>query len=114
MSKRKFLRFVVTFLLGFLLLANFAFTVGVCSGFAHGGVDGVKQWINHVTYEGTGTLKEVSPGVVQFSRPVIKHVYLRFFLNWVFVFILTVICFYVFRFSTRRIHALEAKRNLSS
>jgi len=69
MLKLQPLLFVVTFLLGFLLLANFAFAVGVCSGFAHGGVDGVKEWINRINYEGTGRLEKVSPGVVQFSRP---------------------------------------------
>jgi hypothetical protein len=114
MLKLQLLRIAITIFLGFLLLANFAFMVGICTGFAHGGVNGVKQWINHITYEGTGRLKEVSPGVVQFSRPVIEHVYLGFVLDWLFIILLTVICSYAVRYCTRGIHTLEGKHNSGS
>ncbi len=102
MWKLRFLRFVTAVLLGFLLLANFAFTAGVCSSFAKGGSDGVKKWINHITYEGRMDFREVS------------HVYLRFVLDWLFIIVLTVFCFFVLRFCTKRIRALEAENRRDS
>lgn len=102
MGKLQFLRFVGTVLLGFLLLVNFSFSVGVCNGFAKGGLDGIKQWINHINYEGRGTFREVS------------HVHLRFALGWLFIIALTLICFHVIRLCTGRIHALEAEGNPST
>jgi hypothetical protein len=93
------------------MLANISFAIGVCSGFARGGIRGVTEWIEHITYEGTIRTREVSPGVIQFTVPVVKHVYLWFVSDWIFLIALTVGCFYLRKSCARKIGALEARRN---
>ena len=109
MFKLRLLRFVAAFVLAFFLLANFAFGIGVCTGFAGGGLKGVAGWINHITYEGRLQMTEVSPGVVRVTMPVVKHVYLRFVLNWLLIIGLAYASFYLSKFCTRRIQAKEGR-----
>ena len=109
MFKLRLLQIVAAFVLGVSLLANFAFGVGVCTAFAGGGLKGVARWINHITYEGSWQTIEVSPGVMRVRMPIIKHVYLRFVLNWLFIIGLACASFYLFRLCTRRIQTKEGR-----
>ena len=69
MFKLRLLQFVAAVVLGFSLLANFTFGIGVCSAFAQGGLKGVAGWINHIAYEGSWQTTEVSPGVMWVTIP---------------------------------------------
>ena len=114
MTKLRIFRFLIFAVLCVCMLANISFAIGVCSGFARGGVRGVATWIEHITYEGKGQIKEVSPGIVQFTEPVIKHVHLRFVLDWIFIVALTFGCFYLRGSCARRMVELEGRRNQGS
>lgn len=107
MFKLRLLQFFAAVVLGFSLLANFTFGIGVCTAFGHGGLKGVAKWINHITYEGRLQITEVSPGVVRGTMPAVKHVYLRFVFDWLFMIGLACASFYLLRFCTRRIQAKE-------
>jgi hypothetical protein len=69
MFKLRLLQFVAAVVLGFSLLADFAFGIGVCTAFVRGGLKGVAGWINHITYEGTWQTTEVSPGLMRVTMP---------------------------------------------
>lgn len=109
MFKLRVLQFVAAVVLGFSMLANFTFGIGVCAALARGGLKGVAGWINHITYEGSWQTIEASPGVVRVRVPIIKHMYLRFVLDWLFIIGLALASFYLFRFCTRRIRAKEVR-----
>jgi len=81
MFKVRVLQLVAAVVLGFSLLANLVFGIGVCPAFAGGGLKGVARWIKHITYEGSWQTTEVSPGVMAVTMPIIKYVYLRFVLD---------------------------------
>jgi hypothetical protein len=109
MFKLRLLQLIAAIVLGSSLLANFAFAAGVCSAFVGGGWEGVARWINHITYEGRLQITEVSPGVVRATMPVVKHIYLRFVLDWLLMIALAFASFHLLKFCTRRIQAREAK-----
>jgi hypothetical protein len=111
MTKLRIFRFLllVVFCVGFL--GNVSFAIGVCRGSARGGVGGVTAWIEHVTYEGKEPVTVISPGAIRFSEPIIKHIYLRFALNWIFLVALTLACFCRRKSCAQRMAALEARHN---
>ena len=109
MLKLRLLQLIAAIVLCFSLLANFAFGFGVCSAFAGGGWKGVARWIDHIAYEGKLQITEVSPGVVRAKMPVVKHVYLRFALGWLLMIGLAFASFYLFKFCTRKIYAMQER-----
>jgi len=109
MLKLRLLQLIAAIVLGFSLLANLAFGIGVCTAFVGGGWKGVAHWINHITYEGRWQITEASPGVVRATMPVVKHVYLRFVLSWLFMIAIAFASFYLFRLCTRKIDASEER-----
>jgi hypothetical protein len=109
MLKLRLLRFVAAVVFGFSVMASLVFGVGFCAALARGGLEGVAHWINHITYEGTLQITEVSPGAVRVTMPVIKHVYLHFAFNWLFMIGLACASFYLRKLCTRRIETKELR-----
>ena len=107
-------RFCILIFLCFCLSINMLFAIGVCTNFARGGLQGVRQWIMHISLEGRLQIVEVSSGVVRVSAPSVEHIYLRFVLSWMVIVILTSACFFAIKSCTRKIRALEARDNSSS
>ena len=110
MTKSRIFRFLLLLCFVSVSLGNVSFAMGVCSGFARGGVAGVTAWIGQVSYEGKGRVTVIRPGAIRLSEPIIKHVYLRFVLNWIFLVALTLACFYL-RKSCARLAALQARHH---
>ena len=105
MLKLQLLRIIAAILLGFSLLVNFAFGVGVSTALARGGLKGVTRWIDHITYEGTWRITGVSPGVIRVTMPVVRHLYLRFVLDWLLMIGLACAGLYLLKLCTPKIDA---------
>lgn len=98
----------------FFMVANLALAFGVGTKFVGGGSDAVRHWIVHISTEGRLTIEEVSPGVWRVSGPHLEHVYLKFFLSWLSIFLVAMLLLLALRSCTRRIRLLEARNNPGS
>jgi hypothetical protein len=87
----------------FCILANLAFAWGVCSNFFSGGPEAVRHWIVHIETEGTGQIKEISPGTIQWTFPRNDHPYRHFFLTWLGFAAFGAASFVALRFCSRQI-----------